>query len=468
MKVDNKDRKKIVVIGAGSASFGLETLAGIMRTPTLHGMELALVDTNLEGATMIKKLAGILNERWGSNMKISATGDRKVALPGADYVIISFAFDREKLWKRDREIALRHGIHHHAECGGPGGFFHAARNISAMMPMMEDIKRLCPKAFILCYTNPMHRLCTAIHRLTDNPFTGVSHADGIGYFILGTIFAKDYGIKLKEDPGFYWTEEGIEYFEKIGDLGKELFEYKAAGMNHFTWMLDIRERGTDKDLYGRLRQKVRAGEVPANFEPLTQELIKIFDYVPVESDNHIVEYLPNSSNLPTGMVNRYDIHLYDFDWSNRSRTRMWKSIEMMINGQKDVEGLKSERSEKAEAVIEAMETNSGRYECCLNIPNRGSISNLPQGAIVQVPGIITSRGVIGMSMGELPKPIAALVGRAVLLNEMSVEAVIEGNMSTVYQAFTIDPNCSTLDLGTIRKLADEYVREYKEYLPTFQ
>lgn len=468
MKDNLIKRKKIVVIGAGSASFGLETLTGIMKTKTCNGMELALVDINLDGLNMIKKLADLLNKKWNSNMKVSSTDNRKNVLPNADYVIISFAFDREKLWKKDREIALNYNIYHHAECGGPGGFIHLARNMSVMMPILEDIKKFCPNAFILCYTNPMHKLCTVINKLCNNKFTGISHADGIGYFILTTIFSKEYDIKLREDPGFLWEEKAITYFEKMGDIGKSLFEYKAAGMNHFTWMLDIREKGTGKDLYGLLRKKVENGELPNTFEPLTQELIKIFNYVPVESDNHIVEYLPNSSNSPTGMVKKYDIQLYDFNWSNRVRKLMWKNIELMVQGKKDIEWLKNERSEKAEIVIKAMETNTDSYECCVNIPNKGCIANLPENCIVQVPGIINSNGVTGLAMGDLPKPIASLVSRAILLNEMSVEAVITGNIKKVYQLFTIDPICSNLDLNTIKKMADDYINTYLKYLPTFK
>ncbi|GAI55678.1 unnamed protein product, partial [marine sediment metagenome] len=65
-------KKKIVVIGAGSSSFGLSTLAEIMLKKDLHGMELCLVDVNLEGVNKIRELAEILNQEWNSGMSIKA------------------------------------------------------------------------------------------------------------------------------------------------------------------------------------------------------------------------------------------------------------------------------------------------------------------------------------------------------------------------------------------------------------
>jgi hypothetical protein len=37
----------------------------------------------------------------------------------------------------------------------------------------------------------------------------------------------------------------------------------------------------------------------------------------------------------------------------------------------------------------------------LNLPNQGHISNLPEGAIVEVPGLISGAGVQGVAVGPL-------------------------------------------------------------------
>jgi alpha-galactosidase len=459
-----KTRKKIVVIGAGSASFGLSTLVGIMRTKALHGMELALVDINVDKVNRIKKLAEILNEKWNANIIISATSNRKEVLPGADYIVISIAIDREECWKSDYEIALKYNISHYAENGGPAGFIHSARNISLILPILEDINKLCPNAFLLNFTNPMQRVCTAINKVSSIKFVGMCHQIYFGYFILGMAFAKELGINIKEDPRFVWKDEFMDYHFKISDKAMKYFDIKAAGINHFTWMLDVREKETGRDIYGVLKKKMN--DLPPEFEPLTQELFKIFDYIPVAGDCHIAEYLPYTSDLYSETFKKFDIQMYDFKWSFRSRDKMWKDIEMMISGEREVDHLKNARSERAEIIIKHIEKNSNLYESSVNIPNRGCIKNLPDGAIVDVPGVITGNGIIGLAIGDLPKPIAELCNRQLILNDLTVQAVIDGNIKLVYQLFALDPMINNLD--TTVNLADEYIKANIKYLPSFQ
>ena len=56
-------KPKTVIIGAGSAIFGLGTLATLVRSERLRGGTLALVDLNAEGLALIDALARRLRER---------------------------------------------------------------------------------------------------------------------------------------------------------------------------------------------------------------------------------------------------------------------------------------------------------------------------------------------------------------------------------------------------------------------
>jgi len=457
------NRKKIVVIGAGSASFGLGTLAGIMRTEALHGLELDLVDINEKGVTTIGKLAGIINDRWGCGMKIKCTTDRREVLKDADFVIISIAIDREKCWRSDYEIALKHGISHYAENGGPAGFIHSARNISEFIDIFNDINKLCPGAFVLNFSNPMMRLCQAINVLSDVPFIGMCHQIYFGYYILATLFAHEFGIKLKQDTRYLWNDDFMAYHFGLSDAVRPYFDIKAAGINHFTCMLDIRSTESGKDMMPEVRN--RFSSLPPEFEPLTQKIHEIFDFILVQGDSHIVEYVPYASILQSGTFERYDIPMYDFDWGNRKRNEMWHEIAMMIAGTKDVSQLRAARSERAEHIIAAIVTNGNCYEETVNIPNSGNITNLPDGAMVEVPGNISASGVTGLAMGDLPEAMAEICRRQQLINDLSVEAVIKGDIKLVYQLFALDPMVTDLDIAV--RLADEYISVNREYLPTF-
>ena len=62
---------KIVVIGAGSASFGLNTLAALLRSRKLTGCQLALVDRDAVKLASVGTLAQRLNREWGAGMHLS-------------------------------------------------------------------------------------------------------------------------------------------------------------------------------------------------------------------------------------------------------------------------------------------------------------------------------------------------------------------------------------------------------------
>ena len=460
-------KKKIVVIGAGSSSFGLSTLAEIMLKDDLHGMELYLVDINYEGVNKIKKLAEILNREWNSGMSIKATDKREEALPGADYIIISIAVEREKCWKLDYEIALKYNISHYAENGGPGGFIHSARNISMFIPILDDINKLCPDAFIINLTNPMQRLCYTINKLSKNNFVGLCDQIYFGFFIIGNVFADEIGLKIRQDPRFLWNDDALEYHFNTINYTKNYFDIKAAGINHFTWLLDIREKNSGKECYNLLRKNI--SKLSPRFEPLTQKMYEIFNYLPVSGDCHISEYLPYVSDLKDGTFKEFDIQMYSFEWGKNTRNEMWNNIDLFIEGKKDLNELKhsinEEITEAAARIICSIEKNKNFYIDAANIPNKGSISNLPFDSIVEVPSIVAGKGIIGLSMGDLPKTIAELCRRQIIINEMTLDAVIEGNIKLVYQLFALDPMVD--NLNTAKKLADEYISMNKKYLPTF-
>ena len=56
---------KIAIIGAGSAIFGLNSLAALMNSQRLRGSHIALVDQNTETLALVARLAERLNREWG-------------------------------------------------------------------------------------------------------------------------------------------------------------------------------------------------------------------------------------------------------------------------------------------------------------------------------------------------------------------------------------------------------------------
>ncbi len=455
--------KKIVVIGAGSAEFGLDSLAGIIRTEGLHGAALMLVDIDAAKLDIVGRLAHRMNREWRADMKITTTTERKEVLDDAGYVILSVAVDRENSWKRDYELALRYGVTHYSENGGPGAFAHTCRNLSLIVPILRDIEALSPNAHLLTFTNPLTRISTAIQMLSSLPNVGICHGIGIGYWVVANAFREELGITLAPDPRFLWRDDRIADLGTYQKIAQAKYTIKAAGLNHFTWMLSVRDKATGEDVYPLLKEKM--ARLPKEVEPLTQKLFQIYGLVPVQGDTHISEYVPFTSDLREGTWERFDIQLYDFAWAKQRRERTLTEIRAMAEGRASIDHLKHATSERAEFMIDAMVNHTRAYEEAVNVPNKGYIPNLPADAIVEVPGFIDAEGVSGVYVGALPEAIAAICRTQLTIDRLNVEAFMTGDRNLVHQMFSIDPMIQDPDVAIA--LADAYIEANRDYLPMF-
>ena len=69
----------IVLIGAGSAQFGLGSLGDIMQCELLAGSSIALVDIDAQALSKVHTIAQAFIEEHGLNFTVTATTDRKAA-----------------------------------------------------------------------------------------------------------------------------------------------------------------------------------------------------------------------------------------------------------------------------------------------------------------------------------------------------------------------------------------------------
>ncbi|MDP1604079.1 MAG: hypothetical protein Q8M03_12530, partial [Legionella sp.] len=101
----------ITVIGAGSASFGENTLSALLRSKKLRGATLRLVDRNVQSLDIVHRLANHLNKEWGAGFTITAHAHHGDALEGTNFVVSAIEVGpREELWKSDFEIPLKYGV----------------------------------------------------------------------------------------------------------------------------------------------------------------------------------------------------------------------------------------------------------------------------------------------------------------------------------------------------------------------
>ena len=457
---------KITVIGAGSASFGENTLSAIMRSKKLRGSTLALVDRNADSLEIVRSLANRLNAEWEAGFVITAHTDHQEALAGSDFVVNAIEVGaREGLWRSDFEIPIKYGVRQpYSENGGPGGFAHAARNMGPIMQIAHDMEQACPDAWFVNFTNPMIRICDAVNRHSRIKAVGLCHQIYVGYCMVGVALAEDLGIQVPEGlTGMHAAMDQHPLQHRVREQIVPLVDIRAAGLNHFTWILSIQNRRTGADLYPLFRK--RFFELDPNFEPLTKDIFSAFGLFPVPGDTHLCEYLPWLSDPVTKPWEKYNIRLYDWDLFAEIRNFELDRLNDMANGKMTIEGLLNTDSEGALEMIENIAGGGTHYHLAANLPNTGQIANLPLGATVETPVIVDGAGIHPVHIGTLPEGIAELCRRETTVAQLGVDAAVEGDREKALQCFLLDP--VTTDIDIAKKILDDYLTTYKEYLPQF-
>jgi alpha-galactosidase len=430
---------KIVLIGAGSASFGTGTLCDLFAArEELEGSTIALVDINPEALRTMTQVARRMNEATSGSFVIESTTDRCEVLPGAQFVIIAVAVKRNERWRL--QIPLKHGVKHVlGENGGPGGVFHAMRNIPIVLDICKDIERLCPDALVLNFTNPEGRICMAATRYTDLQFVGLCHGIGMSQDTIGQTL----------------------------DLPPEEIDPTAGGLNHFTWVLDLRHKSTGEDLYPDFKRAIEeknVEEVKIGGEygfgvRLCRYLMKTFGYWPSPSDDHVGEYLSYAWEY-------CGLEGYDFDAVDRATEAGWRQLRRWAGGEEPVAELLQHRSgEIAVPIITGVLGNTHQYELAVNVPNAGFIPNLPDWAIVEVPATVDATGVHGVHVGPLPEPIAAMCRTQIAVIDRMVEAAVHGDRNAALQALLLDPVVNGISQAEV--ILDEMLEVHKDFLPQF-
>ena len=457
---------KIVVIGAGSASFGENTLSALLRSEKLRGSHLALVDRNPQSLDIVARLAERLNREWDCGFSLSAHSHHREALPGAEFVVSAIEVGaRENLWRQDWEIPLKYGIRQpYAENGGPGGFAHAARNLGPVMEIVRDMEAACPAAYFINYTNPMTRICDAINRHSRIRAIGLCHQVYIGYCFVGMVLAKELGLNVPEGITSMNAEILLHPLrEQVIHQALKRVEIRAAGLNHFTWILSIHDRVTGEDLYPLFKQ--RYGSHDPNFEPLTRRVFNAFGLFPVPGDSHLCEYLPWTSDPSTQPWNKYNLQLYDWDTFDALRDFSLDRLNDMANGNLAIDSLRETDSEGALEMIESIAGAGNHYHQAAILPNTGQIANLPLGATIETPVFVDGAGVHPLSVGALPEGIAELLRREITVSQLCVDSVLEGDRQKALQSLLLDPIIRDLDVA--QQVLDDYLTTYREYLPQF-
>jgi alpha-galactosidase len=423
------------MIGAGSTVFAKALMVDILQRERLRETEFALMDIDEGRLETTERLAKRLNDQLGGGARLEATTDRAKALEGADYVVCMVQVGGYKPGTVvDFEVPKRFGLRQTiADTLGIGGIFRALRTIPVTNGIAHDMERLCPKATLLNYTNPMAMLCWAMSRATSVRSIGLCHS------VQGT--ARHLAQVLGLDP------EGVDYL--------------CAGINHMAFYLRLEHGG--QDMYPALREVAESGNAPPN-DRVRFEMLRWLGYFVTESSEHFSEYCPwFIRNDRPELIERFGIPLDEYIRRCEVQIAGWERLREELLGGAALDTRPS--IEYGSAIIEAMEGGEP-VTVYGNVANEGLVSNLPDGCCVEVPCAVATDSLVPQAVGALPPQLAALIQTNVNVQALTVEAALTGRREHVYHAAMLDPHTSqTLALDDIRALVDALFEAHEGWIP---
>jgi alpha-galactosidase len=108
------------------------------------------------------------------------------------------------------------------------------------------------------------------------------------------------------------------------------------------------------------------------------------------------------------------------------------------------------------------------YRVNVNVRNTGLITNLPDNCVVEVPCLVDRLGVHPCYVGDLPPQLAALNRSNIAVQELSVQAALDGDRTALYRAVALDPlAASLLSLSEIHEMVDEMIEALLPWMPQF-
>jgi alpha-galactosidase len=260
--------------------------------------------------------------------------------------------------------------------------------------------------------------------------------------------------------------------------------YVSAGINHQAWFLRFERHG--EDLYPRLRQVMdahhvsgRRDEVVADdsgdhsevqgasvyegaSERVRTEIMDAFGYFHTESSHHASEYVPYFRK-DAARVEEYIPQRWDYYELCASHDEEGQTTDLLAKLKERLEP----SLEYGALIVNSMETGQPSV-IYGNVENRGLITNLPQGACVEVPCLVDANGVQPTAVGALPPQCAAVNHNAVNVQQLAVEAALTGDREHVYHAVMLDPlTAALLTLDQIRAMVDELFDAHASWLPQF-
>ncbi len=456
------DRFKIAYIGAGSFRFSTGLFLDICQRREgkndLSPMEISLCDIDANSLHIVKKMFHKIvdkaNKLNGIDILITSSTKREDVLENADVVYKSISVGIQEAEWYDIHLPYKLGIPQNTgDTVGPGGLFRSLRTNPVVADIARDMKRLCPKAMLLNYTNPQSSIVLAAHTVAPKvQYIGLCHELFGGMKNIHTFFNKKMGYNIRN-----WQDFDIEY----------------AGVNHFAFITKLEYNG--EDMYPILRENAHS-LYKENYKNrgYNYHLLEKYGWFPYPGSRHIAEFLPDYYNF----------------FNHKIQSKHWKfpvlrNVRILGIGRKVAYfGFKvigsglivpKPRSSGENAVeMTTASLNDVPTPFVVNLPNNGTIPQLPDDCVVEIPAIYKNGRITPISTINLDSKIAELLKPHAEQHRLTVNAALGNNIDLIIKAMQHDPMNQWIEdrdrIDYLTKLMLYYQQkwlpdEWKEWIP---
>jgi len=414
---------KVVTIGGGS-SYTPELVEGfIKRYDEFPISELWLVDIE-EGRhklEIVGEMAKRMVEAAGIDCKVYLALDRREALKDADFVTTQLRVGLLDARILDERIPLSHGLIGQ-ETNGAGGIFKALRTIPVILNIVEEMKELCPEAWLINFTNPSGMVTEAVLRYGNwNKVVGLCNIP------INAVY----------------EEAAI-----LDEIPSDLF-FQFAGINHLHWHTVVDKSGIDRtdELIKKMYGSGETNSIVANIKDnrLIFEQVENLHMVPCPYHNYyyytdkmLAEELEDFKNNGTRAekVKKIEAELYE----------LYKDPNLNYKPKQLEERGGARYSDAACETITSI-YNDKRTTMTVSTRNNGTIKDLPDDCAVEVTCTLTGKGPVPYNFGSFKPQERGLLQLMKAMEELTIEAAVTGDRGTLLQAFMMNPLITSGDVA---------------------
>jgi alpha-galactosidase len=177
----------------------------------------------------------------------------------------------------------------------------------------------------------------------------------------------------------------------------------------------------------------------------------------------LAEFLPKSWYLKNPeTISNWKFSLTTVDWRVKNDAELRASSQAQAAGLMDIDLEPS--GEEGHLLIKAL-LGLNEIVSNVNIPNKGQVSNLPTGTIVETNALFRGNELVPILAGALPDDILSITTRHVANQENTLRAGLTCDYELALKTFLNDPLLDNLSYSDGKTLFQKMMTATKAYLP---